>query len=356
MDQVTLRKYIKQISHDLANQKSEPSFFEIVRRFEQLDETLPKFGYAKLPSEETLRFGQKPFLNFPSSDVDSISERSGNAPALMFVYFFGLLGVNGPMPLAFTSFVFQRSHNNYDYTWQRFLDIINHRFLTYFYRAWSQNEASVSLDRAEKGLFDYIVRGIAGLPNALLDGMSAEQRSAITGAVSAFRPILKSKTGLEKMLSEYLDRPVRVKDMVLNSYKIPERYLVKLGSKDTSMLGVNIQLGRRFYSLSKKIEIEIGPIDLNEYLMFLPDTELFNSLCYLISSYCSSVIYFDFVISIKSNSMKDNKLGNCNMKLGRNLWIGSHPQENPVVRLEASRIFTEARNKTFNKSNVKGGY
>lgn len=349
MDQVKLKKYIKQISHDLAYGKSEPSFFEIVRRFEQLNEHLPKFGYANLPSEEALRFGQKPFLNFPYSDVDSIQERPESASALMFVYFFGLLGVNGPMPLAFTSFVFQRSHNHYDYTWQRFLDIINHRFLTYFYRAWAQNEASVSLDRAEKGLFDYIVRGITGLPKALLEGMSEEQSRAITGAVSSFRPLLKSKKGLENLLAKYLDRPVHVKDMVLNSYKIPERYLAKLGHKETSTLGVNIQLGNRFYSLSKKIDIEIGPISLKEYLMFLPGSELFDSLCYLISSYCNSIIHFDFVISIKSDSMKDNKLGNCNVGLGRSLWIGNHPQGNPVVRLEASRIFTEARNKTFIK-------
>lgn len=353
MDQVKLKKYIKQISHDLAYGKSEPSFFEIVRRFEQLDEALPKLGYANLPSQEPLRFGQKPFLNFPYSDVDSIQERNGNTSALMFVYFFGLLGVNGPMPLAFTSFVFQRSHNHYDYTWQRFLDIINHRFLTYFYRAWSQNEASVSLDRAEKGLFDYIVRGLAGLPKALLDGMSDEQSKAITGAVSYFRPLLKSKVGLEKMLSEYLDRPVLVKDMVLNSYKIPERYLAKLGNKETSTLGVNIQLGKRYYSISKKIEIEIGPIDLKEYQMFLPESELFNSLCYLISSYCNSIIYFDFVISIKSDTINKNKLGNYDIELGHNLWIGNPPKENPVVRLEASRIFTEARKKTFKKTNER---
>ncbi len=349
MDQFKLKKFIKQISHDIAYGKSEPSFFEIVRRFEQLDESLPKFGYANLPSQEALRFGQEPFLKFPNSDVASIVERNGNASALMFVYFFGLLGSNGPMPLAFTSFVFQRSHNHYDYTWQRFLDIINHRFLTYFYRAWAQNEASVSLDRAEKGLFDYIVRGLAGLPKALLDGLSAEQNKAVLGAVSAFKPISKSKDGLETLLENYLDRPVRVKDMVLNSYKIPERYLAKLGHKDTSTLGVNLQLGKRFYSLSKKIEIEIGPIDLKEYLMFLPGSELFDSLCYLISSYCSSVIYFDFVISIKSDSINDNKLGNCNVEIGHNLWIGDHPKENPVVRLEASRIFTESRNKSLIK-------
>ena len=105
-------------------------------------------------------FLEKPPLFFWLEDISFIlfgfSECAARLPlalvasfGVFMTYFFGLLGVNGPMPLEFTDYVFQRSHNYYDQTWRRFLDIINHRFLTLFYRAWAENEQAVSFDRAD---------------------------------------------------------------------------------------------------------------------------------------------------------------------------------------------------------------
>jgi len=163
MDDV--KKYIKNLSQQLTTGTTEPDFFELVRRFEQRTPYRMRVGYAQTPEEEILRFGQIPYLKFPENTIHSIEGSSQpGALALLSVYFFGLCGVNGPLPLEFTSIAFQRACNYYDRSMMRFLDLINHRFLTLFYRAWAENEATTGFDRPKQNLPEEIMRGIAGCP------------------------------------------------------------------------------------------------------------------------------------------------------------------------------------------------
>jgi type VI secretion system protein ImpH len=143
-----LRRLTKTWAQNLRSGISVPDFWGFVRKLEKSDPSRPRLGYAKHPSEEIIRFGQMPYLYFPPSDIAEIFEgKKTGVVALVFTYFLGLLGVNGPMPLEFTHYVYQRSYNHYDQTWRRFLDIIHHRMHVFYYRAFAQNEQSISFDR-----------------------------------------------------------------------------------------------------------------------------------------------------------------------------------------------------------------
>jgi type VI secretion system protein ImpH len=166
-NRVNIRKLVKSRAMYLRQGVYAPDFWGFVRRLENSNPELPRLGYARHPSLENIRFGQAPFLGFPSADIAEIVEGKGNIDAAIFTYFFGLLGVNGPMPLEFTNYVYQRSRNHYDHTWRRFLDIINHRFTVFFYRAFSQNEQAISFDRVENDAIASIVKSFAGLPPKL---------------------------------------------------------------------------------------------------------------------------------------------------------------------------------------------
>ncbi|MBQ3034175.1 MAG: type VI secretion system baseplate subunit TssG [Deferribacterales bacterium] len=161
MDNV--KKLIRKTARKLKNGEGEPDFFELVRRIENIRRDMPPVGKAHTPLMEPIRFGQTPFLKFPETAISEVDMSSFNdETALIYVYFFGLLGVNGPMLLEFTDYILQRSQNHYDKASRRFLDIIHHKMLSLFYRAWATCEQAVNFDRPEEDLITAIIDSIAG--------------------------------------------------------------------------------------------------------------------------------------------------------------------------------------------------
>src|SRR5947208_2330848 len=78
-------------------------FFKAVRLLECSRPDLPRVGFSISPSEDPVRFWQKPSLRFPPSTIDSV-EPKGTAPR-MAVNFFGLFGFHGPLPPHLTEYV-----------------------------------------------------------------------------------------------------------------------------------------------------------------------------------------------------------------------------------------------------------
>ena len=137
-----VRKISRAYAKLLKNGRRDPDFFEFVRRVERAAGA-GEVGRSADFQSEPMRFGQEPCLYRPATDIAEISERER---LLVFVYFLGLCGTNGPLPLDLTNFVFQRAHNACDLAPRRFLDIFNHRFIGLFYRAWKMNEQAAQAD------------------------------------------------------------------------------------------------------------------------------------------------------------------------------------------------------------------
>ncbi|MDR2841865.1 MAG: type VI secretion system baseplate subunit TssG, partial [Spirochaetaceae bacterium] len=164
-----IRRLIKQSAAALKNGINSPDFWNFIRIMESGNENMPRLGCAKRPMDENIRFGQIPYLHFTATEIAEIIEggvnpSATNIDALIFVHFFGLMGVYGPMPLEFTSYVFRRSRSHYDNVWRRFLDIINHRFLTLFCRAHSVSEQCLSFDRQNDDSIGDVIKALAGVP------------------------------------------------------------------------------------------------------------------------------------------------------------------------------------------------
>ena len=111
-------------------------FYETVREFDLAAPDLPRTGSADRASGELLRFTQRPSLSEWPETVTDLMQQDASA-VLAEIRFFGLCGVDGPMPLGFTEAVCQRTQNEQDPALQRFLDILNHRFIALLYRAFA---------------------------------------------------------------------------------------------------------------------------------------------------------------------------------------------------------------------------
>ena len=90
-------------------------------------------------------------MDFPASNLSKF-EREAADRFRVFVKFLGLLGPQGALPLATT----EEAHGwnlMRDDAFPRFLDILNHRFLQLFFRAWSDARPIGQHDRPESDRF-----------------------------------------------------------------------------------------------------------------------------------------------------------------------------------------------------------
>jgi type VI secretion system protein ImpH len=338
-----LRRLIKTWSQNLRRGIAAPDFWGFVRKLEESDPSRPRLGYAKHPSEEIIRFGQTPHLYFPPSDIAEIlEEKKTGAVALVFTYFLGLLGVNGPMPLDFTHYVYQRSYSHYDHTWRRFLDIIHHRMHVLYYRAFAQNEQSISFDRPEDDPVRNIIKSFTGLPLEM--GVDKVMETIALSYGASFSFAARNRSGLEDILRCMLKTEIQVKDFIAAVYDLEPRDYAVLGNRKTSVLGVNLQIGRSCLCATRRFEIVVGPIGFDAYQALMTPGGGFELLLKTVNLYLDRPLDYGFVVRLKRGTVLPARLGfdwtqaNADAAhLGYTCWLGN-PDRELELRIDASRF------------------
>lgn len=122
---------------------------------------------------EPARLGQHIRLSFSARDVVKFQEADGKAPARITVASLGLLGPEGPMPLHLTRWVLDRLSQRWfsgvnaeqtsDTTFVDFVNILQHRMMALYYRAWADANPAVQVERAVGGRVRAMLEAMAGI-------------------------------------------------------------------------------------------------------------------------------------------------------------------------------------------------
>ncbi|MEG3022871.1 MAG: type VI secretion system baseplate subunit TssG [Akkermansia sp.] len=299
-----------EFEHELSTKTGDFSFFATVRRLNQINQ-----AQGKTPSEgESVVFSQIPHLCFPPSELSSYKP---GAPAQLQIYFFGLLGPNGPMPLSFTEYVHSRSRNYLDQSMQRFLDIFHDRLISLFYKAGTRHEQAISYDSIEDPLSRYL-DGISGIP--LADGHSCLPHHAqirFTNLLAEAR----SASNLTTLLEEFFKIPVRISQWEPTFLQLDSSCLCYLGKHiNSATLGINSILGEKQMTLTEDIAVHLGPLSYNDFLRFLPGTPSYKRLNTWIRLFADHPIHWFLHLSLKSDSVPFCMLDGYN-RLGYDTWL-----------------------------------
>lgn len=317
--------------------RNEVDFFELIRRVERVSGER-MVGKSAGRQSEPVRFGQVPHLNYASTAIAEIVERE---KLHVLVNFFGLWGPNGPMPLAASEYVHNRSHNCYDQTLRRFADIIHHRFIGLYYRAWKANELAISLDKGENGFLHRICNSLAG--NAC-EGTHLPPHTA-SAFGSQFGTSVKSRVGLTCMLMRFFSLPFKLEEKVVSVDDIPADSRSRLGLSGVSELGRSIQLGSRFLTKTRKFVLSVDSIDFKKGETLFPGMKGGRQLVELVQSYLNRPLEWDLKLGFNTASLPAPILsGGC--QLGRSLWLGTPRGERAEVVLGMSRL-AEARHQRY---------
>jgi type VI secretion system protein ImpH len=249
------------------------------------------------------------------------------------VYFFGLFGTDGPLPLHLTEYARDRKRNGRDPTLQRFADIFHHRMMSLFWRAWADSRPTVSFDRPAEDRYATYVGALAGL------GMeSMRQRDAMPDLTKLhFAGLLANQTrhaeGLAAILSAFFTMPVRVDSFVGAWLTMEAPDWTRLGgTPQTATLGGTALLGARVWSRQHKFRLVFGPLSLADYLRLLPGGQSFHRLIPIVRNYAGDTLVWDVNLVLKRDEIPDTVLGRQG-RLGWTTWLKPRRSEAPAADL-----------------------
>lgn len=302
----------------MADAPWEHDFFQALRRLEGTALHKPRLGHSRTLADDPLRLGQKPDCAFAPSTLASVENSKSALPPRLDVFFFGLTGPNGPLPLHLTEYARDRQRNVGDATFKRFLDVFHHRLLTLFYRAWAESRPAVSHDRPNDDYCSARIAALSGRGMSSLRGrgpLSDNARYYYTGHLSAQT---RYPDGLRAILAEYFGLPVTLEEYVGQWLELPE--LSRLGIRGTT-LGVDACIGTHVWDRQHKFRIRLGPLSFNDYQRLLPGGDHLSELAAWVAEYLGEELDWDVNLVIKKTEVPSLTLSADN-RLGFTTWLG----------------------------------
>lgn len=303
-------------------------FYQTLRRLECLYPARPRWGTALRPVDEPVRLGQEPELAFAPAPLASLEPGVNGAPPRLHVRLFGLLGPNGPLPIHLTEYARHRLRQANDPTLSRFLDLLHHRFIALFYRAWAQAQPHVNRDRAQQDRYKVYVGAFVGVaPPALRERDSVFDVAKLFHAGTLVRQV-RNAEGLAAILRQFFDVPARVEEFVGHWMRLAKPDLTRLGRRGPG-LGRGVVAGARVWDHQSKFRLHLGPLTLDQYESFLPERSSatagspshLRKLVDWVRFYLCFELDWDVRLHLKHDEVPPLLLGSAG-RLGWTTWLG----------------------------------
>lgn len=295
-------------------------FYQALRRIDCLCASSPRLGTADLPRDEAVRLAQEPALSFAPASVSAFTSNDKGLPPRLEVRFFGLFGPNGPLPLYLTEYALTRLRHYGDPTFARFADLIHHRFLALFYRAWAQANPCASLDRPAEDRFGFYVGALAGIGLPGLRDRDALPDFAKLHHAGLLNRQVRNAEGMGKLVGSFFRLPVAVEQFVGHWMRIPRRDRTRLGLA-RHCLGQSAVVGKRVWDRQHKFRLRMGPMDLRRYGALLPGGPAIAELEACVRNYAGLEYAWDAQLLLRADCVPELKLGH-GCRLGYTTWLG----------------------------------
>ena len=318
--------------------RAEPYRFEFFQAIRLLERMLPDgkpLGRFTHPSEEVARLGSFPSIAFPASEIQSMDWPEGKAPSLA-VNFMATTGVQGPLPHHYTTTILARLRHS-DRTLRDFLDLFHHRMISFFYQAWEKYRFAVAYERGERDRFSHHLLDLIGLGTAGLQERLAVPDDAFLFFAGILGQRPHSAHALELLLNDYFEVPCEVIQLVGGWFRLDETTECCIGERSTpsEQLGMGAVVGDEVWNQQARARIRIGPLELEQYLDFLPNGTAFESLRALLRFWTNEEIDFEVQLILKRDEVPRCQLGgegDTAPQLGWVTWMKSkemdrNPQE-----------------------------
>ena len=302
-------------------------FFQAVALLQRLRAESEPVGQFSNPEDEAVQFRANNTLAFPASQIQSI-EWEEKGPPKMMVNFMGLTGPNGVLPYCYTELILDRLRGK-DPALASFLDIFNHRMISFFYRAWEKYRFPATYYRGDD-IFTHHLLDLIGLGTPGLSGRQAVPDSALLHYAALVGAQARSAEALETILNGYFEVPVEVEQFAGAWYRLDPSSQCSMSEdgSDSEKLGEGVVVGDEIWDQQSRVRVCVGPLTLEQYSNFLPGGSAHEPLKALVRFFANDELDFEVKLTLKRKEVPQCGFGDeksLAAKLGWTSWVKSEP-------------------------------
>ncbi len=301
-------------------------FSQVMRLLERAFPTAPTPGETSAVLDPPVRLRPSVDLVFPPTDVDRVDwveDRPEQAEVVL--NFMGLYGIDSPLPYYFYEELAHETRETIPH--RDFLDMFNHRFYAFFYRAWKKYRPYLHYQPGGTDRHSQRFVALAGLgtPDAAKDTSTDPMRLA--AQAGTLGPRVRNAQGLEALIRAVFDGvEVSIIENVPRWVPIPSQNALGEGGL---RLGENATIGEEVYDRSSKFRIQLGPLEIDLYRALLPGGDRAAELHSLVRLYAPDHLKYDVELNVPSDDLPATELGAEGGRLGLTTSLGT--PEDPVV-------------------------
>ena len=313
--------------NEIKNNLYKYNVLSILRRIEANEGFSERLlGEASTPKQEPIRLKQASSLSFCYRNVESISPTNNGLQIV--INEIGLLGVNSPLPLHLIEFIFQRKHQYGDSAWCDFVNMLQHRLITLFYRSWKNAQSVITLDnKLHDDKFSTYLSSLVGFAGVDRQGEGnyVDYYSKLY-FMGYYLQRNQSANNLECLLAQYFNIPIKIEENIGAWYPLPDEERTKLGKSIQYSLKDRMILGKKIYDTQTKFRIKIGPLALDEFESFFKGEENSKRLIEWVELYVGQEYEWDVQLILAKHSVPKFDLKR-QRRLGLTTWMGRVDQD-----------------------------
>jgi type VI secretion system protein ImpH len=305
-------------------------FFQAVRMLQKMERDRKPVGYFVTPQGETIRFSARTSLAFPPSELHDL-RRMENGQMNMTVEFMGLCAAISVMPAPYTEFLIARAREK-DHAMEDFLNIFNHRMISFFYRGWEKYRFFIEYERSREDRLSARLMDLLGLGTEGLRGRGGIPDDAYLNYVGLLTRHVRSAASLEQILEDYFGVKVHIQQFAGAWRKLkPENQTCFSGfGGDSERLGVGVVAGDEVWDHHGRIRISLGPMRFEQYLKLLPGKDAYHELVAWLKFYSNGSYETEVQLVLAREDAPSCELGSSGEKrpqLGLVSWLKTKPLE-----------------------------
>jgi type VI secretion system protein ImpH len=303
-------------------------FFQAVRLLEEIGRDRVPVGHEGPPRREPVRFLAARGLAFPASQLLALeppADPESNEPARLTVAFMGLTGPLGVLPYCYTELVADR-HRAGDRTLGAFLDLLNHRLISLFYRAWRKHQVAAAYEGGEDLVGDALL-ALVGLGLEPLRDRNSFPDDVPRFYAGFFAAGHRSPVALEAMLNEYFGLPITVEPFQGRWLRLDPADRSALGATGRHRrLGRDLVVGGRVWDEQGSFRLRLGPLSLEDFLAYQPGTPGLRAVVELTRLFVGPELEFDVQLVLKADDVPPCRLrAGSGAQLARTTWLKTRP-------------------------------
>ncbi|MBJ7313463.1 type VI secretion system baseplate subunit TssG [Rugamonas sp. CCM 8940] len=356
------RRLLSGPAAQLLRRPADFDFFQAVRLLEEARPETVSLGTGSEPRREAVALRSAIGFEFPLADLMQAHGPDAYERTVLEVAFMGLAGADGPLPAPYTELVQQCARADGgvagidppprygpDDDARDFLDIFNHRLLSFFYRARKKHRLALGASGeapVERMLYRLIGFGegltlpwlrrpaALGVGVGVGAGQGAAPAAVAPAAPVASRMLLRyagllacqsrSMAGLLAMLADAFAVPVEGQEHRGRWLDIEPRFQSALGPHHgrNCALGVDMVLGARAWEPDGAIGLQLGPMDLEHFRSFLPGGAAHDVLTFLVRFYLRQDLDVQITLLLTASDAELDRAAQLNSgQLGWTTWL-----------------------------------